>query len=138
MPGPRGFALRVSAVRLRAADRSRICKTRPAITCHAEPCRVHRIPCPTYATIMIRPPAGRDADGYRPDLGRARSDLFRKIRKNGLTGISPEQPTGKSPEPLSAMLAVPQNHSIPLSDGAGVRLAICRRGKAPPVPLRAR
>ena len=53
------------------------------------------------ATIMIRPSAGRDADGYRSDLGQARSDLFRKIRKYDLTEISRERPSGKSLERLT-------------------------------------
>ena len=42
MPGPHGFAVRVSVVRQRAVDDSR--ETRPAITSHAQRCRVHRIP----------------------------------------------------------------------------------------------
>ena len=40
--GPHDFAVRFGAVRLRAVDRSR--ETRPAITCLARRCRVHRIP----------------------------------------------------------------------------------------------
>jgi hypothetical protein len=40
--GPHDFTVRVSAVRLRAGDRSR--ETRPAIPSRARRCRVHRIP----------------------------------------------------------------------------------------------
>jgi hypothetical protein len=42
----------------------------------ARRCRVHRIPCPTSVTIAIRPSEGRDGEGYRGDLGRARSGIF--------------------------------------------------------------
>jgi hypothetical protein len=42
MSGPHDFTVRFGAVRQPAADRSR--ETRPAITCHARRCRVHRIP----------------------------------------------------------------------------------------------
>src|SRR6202022_2285225 len=41
--GPHDFAVRVSAVRQRAVDRSQA-ETRPAITLRAQRCRVHRIP----------------------------------------------------------------------------------------------
>jgi hypothetical protein len=42
MPGPHGFAVRFSAVRLRAVNRSQ--ETRPAISSARRRCRVHRIP----------------------------------------------------------------------------------------------
>src|ERR1700731_2202753 len=41
-------------------------------------CRVHRNPCPTSVTIAKRPSVGRDGEGYRSDLGQARSGLFLK------------------------------------------------------------
>jgi hypothetical protein len=42
--GPHDFAVRTCVVRQRAVDRSQALSTRPAITSHAQRCRVHRIP----------------------------------------------------------------------------------------------
>jgi hypothetical protein len=53
--GPHDFAVRSNISRQRAIDRSRIQRTRPAITSRAKRCRVHRIPCPTSVTIAKRP-----------------------------------------------------------------------------------
>jgi hypothetical protein len=77
MPGPHGFAVRFSAVRQRALDRSQA-KARPAISLRARRCRVHRIPYPTSVTIAIRPSEGRDGEGCRFDLGLSKTEIFLK------------------------------------------------------------
>ena len=49
---------------------------RPANSNACRRCRVHRIPCPTYATIMIRPSVGRDGEAYSFDLPDGLSGIF--------------------------------------------------------------
>src|SRR6266849_4285038 len=71
-------------------DRSR--ESRPAITSHAQCCRVHRIPFPTSVTIAKRPSVGRDGEGYRSDLGQAGNEIFLQM---GLDSETAEQPVGQ-------------------------------------------
>ena len=74
--GPHDFAVRFTAVRLRAL-RSLTGLT-PALRSPRTRgrCRVHRIPFPTSVTIAIRPSEGRDGGGYRSDLGQAKTKIF--------------------------------------------------------------
>ena len=92
MPGPHGFAVRFSAVRQRALDRSQA-KARPAISLRARRCRVHRIPYPTSVTIAIRPSAGRDGEGCRFDLGLSKTEIF---LKRGLDRQITDLPVGQN------------------------------------------
>jgi hypothetical protein len=55
--GPHGFAVRRNIVRLRAAGLL-TSRSPPCNDLRARRCRVHRIPCPTTVTIMIRPSCG--------------------------------------------------------------------------------
>jgi hypothetical protein len=88
MPGPHGFAVRISAVRLRAADDSR--ETRPVITLRAQRCRVHRIP-PRVNDDGQRPSGGRDGEAYSFDLGQGRTRKFLQAGLDRANQIDPLQ-----------------------------------------------
>src|SRR5947207_9314877 len=77
MPGPHGFAVRISAARLHAGA---------SLTRFSSPCnghwrarryRVHRIPHPTSVTIAIRPSCGHEtAETSGVDLPDETSEIF--------------------------------------------------------------
>ena len=76
--GPHHFAVRNSAVRLRAAR----WLTDLIPPCHhlrARRCRVHRIPRPRFATIMIRPSEWAGMGGNMRVIWGRRQEKFRKI-----------------------------------------------------------
>jgi hypothetical protein len=73
-PGPHDFTVRISAVRLRAGDRSQA-EACPAIPLHARRCRVHRIP-PRVRDDREPPLDGTRQQQDKSDLGQSRNDLF--------------------------------------------------------------
>jgi hypothetical protein len=73
-------------------DRSQALSARPAITSHAQRCRVHRIPCPTSVTIAIRPSSGAGRKRFRVDLGQARREIFLQM---GLDSQFTDLPVGQ-------------------------------------------
>ena len=75
-PEPHDFAVRFTAVRLRAL-RSLTGSTPALRSPRARGhCRVHRIPFPTSVTIAKRPSVGQDGFGYAADLGQRRREIF--------------------------------------------------------------
>jgi hypothetical protein len=75
-PEPHDFAVRFTAVRLRAL-RSLTGSTPALPSPRARGrCRVHRIPFPTSVTIAKRPSVGQDGFGYASDLGQAGNEIF--------------------------------------------------------------
>ena len=94
MPGPHGFAVRISAARLHAGA---------SLTRFSSPCnghwrarryRVHRIPYPTSVTIAIRPSCGYEtAETSGVDLPDETSEIF---FSRGLDRNLQDDPSGKS------------------------------------------
>ncbi len=63
--GPHDFAVRDSISRPRASrSLTGSLRTRPATPSRAQRCRVHRIPHPTFVTIMIRPSLGPGCEKF--------------------------------------------------------------------------
>ena len=78
---PKGFVRAWRRSSTRTSDRSR--KTRPAISLARRRCRVHRIPCPTFVTIMIRPFVRWDGGNREVIWARGKAGYF---RRRGWTG----------------------------------------------------
>src|SRR5437667_5772914 len=95
MPGPHGFAVRISAARLRAGASLTKSIWDPPCNCHwrARRYRVHRIPHPTSVTIAIRPSCGHEtAETSGVDLPDETSEIF---FPRGLDKKSAKLPVGQ-------------------------------------------
>src|SRR5215218_7733247 len=88
--GPHDFTVRISAVRLRACDRSRV-GARPAITFARRRCLRPPHPCPTSVTVAKRPSLGQGRRRQAGDLPRKRREIF---VESGLDGKSLICPSG--------------------------------------------
>ena len=77
---------------------------------------------PAAVTIAIRPSGGRDGDGYRFDLGQARTEIFLRM---GLDNRTTEQPVGQ----ISTIARMRTNAVIPgWCVSTDLRCAIAHRG----------
>ena len=77
MPGPHGFAVRISAARLRAGASLTRFSSPCNCHCRARRYRVHRIPRPTSVTIASRPSCGHEtAETSGGDLPDETSEIF--------------------------------------------------------------
>src|SRR3990170_697578 len=94
MPGPHGFAVRFSAVRLRAADRSRAFR-QPALRSRVTPDAAASTASPPYVRDVRETPllVGRDGQSYSLILISEKQKYF---CKGGWTRGLKNYPTGKS------------------------------------------
>ena len=81
MPGPHGFAVRFSAVRLRAADRSRAFR-QPALRSRVTPnAAASTASHPNVRDVADAPLSGTGCNGYEVICVRGEAEYLRKIRK---------------------------------------------------------
>jgi hypothetical protein len=104
--------------RPRALDRSRIQRTRPAITSHAKRCRVHRIP-PRVRDDRDTPLCGEDEVSSRDDLGWVKTEI-----SFGKSEIRLDTPADKPPD---GQITIRQRESRSCPGRGAALFALLRR-----------
>jgi hypothetical protein len=99
--GPHVFAVRISAVRQLAADRSREDPPCHHVSCLTLPRPPH--PAPTFVTMANAPLSEQDGVRYRVICNFGKAEYF---FSQGLTRRLQNSPTGKSVEPCADTMAV--------------------------------